>query len=87
MNRPVCVCVFVCFVEFERSESAQAAVGVALQMGNRKLSVCHALTPHHMTSWTHTQTVVPEISPETVEQREECDVSDSCQSNYPFIKL
>lgn len=70
----MCVC-----VAFERSESAHAAVGVALQMGNRKLSVCHALTPPHMTSWTHVQAVVTETNPETAEQREGCDVSDSCQ--------
>ncbi|KAI7810356.1 RNA exonuclease 5-like [Triplophysa rosa] len=63
------------FITFECSESVQAAVGVALQMGNRKLSVCHALTPPHMTSWTHTQAVVTETSAETVEQREGCDSS------------
>ncbi len=64
----------MCVVEFERAES----VGVALQNVNRKLSVCHALTPPHMTSWTHTHPVSTETSPDTAE---ECDVSDSCQSN------
>lgn len=54
------------FIEFERAES----VGVALQNVNRKLSVCHALTPPHMTSWTHTHPVSTETSPDTAE---ECD--------------
>ncbi|XP_058625054.1 RNA exonuclease 5-like [Onychostoma macrolepis] len=61
------------FIKFECADSAQAAVGVALQIGNRKLSVCHALTPPHMTSWTHTHPVTTETCPDTAEQGEECD--------------
>uniref|UniRef100_A0A9J7XQ72 RRM domain-containing protein n=1 Tax=Cyprinus carpio carpio TaxID=630221 RepID=A0A9J7XQ72_CYPCA len=59
------------FIRFECADSAQAAVGVDLQIGNRKLSVCHALTPPHMTSWT--RPVTTETSPDTSEQGEECD--------------
>ncbi|XP_042571952.1 RNA exonuclease 5-like [Cyprinus carpio] len=40
------------FIRFECADSAQAAVGVDLQIGNRKLSVCHALTPPHNTTYT-----------------------------------
>ncbi|KAA0721649.1 RNA exonuclease 5 [Triplophysa tibetana] len=61
------------FITFERSESAHAAVGVALQMGNRKLLVCHALTPPHMISWTQAQAVVTETGQESTERREGCD--------------
>lgn len=68
-----------CVLEFECADSAQAAVGAAVQNANRKLSVCHALTPPHVTSWTHTRPVTTETSPDTAEQGEECDVSDSCQ--------
>lgn len=78
----------LCVIEFERADSAQAAVGDAVQNANRKLSVCHALTPPHMTSWTHTRrSVTTETSPDTAEQGEECDVSDSCQSNRNFILI
>ncbi|XP_016329031.1 RNA exonuclease 5 [Sinocyclocheilus anshuiensis] len=59
------------FIRFECADSAQAAVGVAPQIRNRKLSVCHALTPPHMTSWTRPVTTEP--SPDTPEQGEECD--------------
>ncbi|XP_050972141.1 RNA exonuclease 5-like isoform X2 [Labeo rohita] len=72
------------FIKFECADSAQAAVGAAVQNANRKLSVCHALTPPHVTSWTHTRPVTTETSPDTAEQGEECDVSDSCQSNRNF---
>ncbi|XP_065125594.1 RNA exonuclease 5-like isoform X1 [Paramisgurnus dabryanus] len=69
------------FIKFERSESARAAVGVTLQMGNRKLSVCQALTPPHMTSWTHTQTVVTE----TAEHEEGCDMR--CLSDVQQLQM
>ncbi|XP_043113469.1 RNA exonuclease 5-like isoform X2 [Puntigrus tetrazona] len=59
------------FIEFERADSAQAALGVALQTGNRKLSACHALTPPHMTSWT--RPVTKDTSPGRTEPGEECD--------------
>ncbi|XP_052402686.1 RNA exonuclease 5 [Carassius gibelio] len=59
------------FIRFECADSAHAAVGVGLQIGNRKLSVCHALTPPHMTSWTHP--VTTETSADRAEQGEECD--------------
>ncbi|RXN35946.1 RNA exonuclease NEF-sp [Labeo rohita] len=61
------------FIKFECADSAQAAVGAAVQNANRKLSVCHALTPPHVTSWTHTRPVTTETSPDTAEQGEECD--------------
>ncbi|XP_077094245.1 RNA exonuclease 5 isoform X2 [Siphateles boraxobius] len=57
-------------IKFVCADSAQASVGVALQIHNRKLSVCHALTPPHMTSWTHTHPVTTETTPE---QGEECE--------------
>ncbi|XP_051760287.1 RNA exonuclease 5-like isoform X2 [Ctenopharyngodon idella] len=72
------------FIEFECADSAQAAVGVTLQIGSRKLSVCQALTPPHMTSWTHTHPVTTETSPETAEQREECDLS--CDLQEPLLE-
>ncbi|KAK2909566.1 hypothetical protein Q8A67_005403 [Cirrhinus molitorella] len=61
------------FIKFERAESAQAAVDAGLQKGSRKLSVCHALTPPHMTSWTHACSVTTETGPDAAEQGEECD--------------
>ncbi|XP_073697779.1 RNA exonuclease 5-like [Garra rufa] len=60
------------FIRFECAESAQAAVDNALQ-NNRKLSVCHALTPPHLTSWIHSCPVTTETGPNTDEQGEECD--------------
>ncbi|XP_048051551.1 RNA exonuclease 5-like [Megalobrama amblycephala] len=72
------------FIKFKCADSAQAAVGVALQIGSRKLSVCHALTPPHMTSWMHTHPVATETSPETAEEREECDVS--CDLEEPLLE-
>ncbi|KAK7165568.1 hypothetical protein R3I93_005588 [Phoxinus phoxinus] len=74
-------------IKFACADSAQASVGVTLQIGNRKLSVCHALTPPHMTSWTHTHPVTTETSPE---QGEECKVSRdlqvSCDLQEPVLE-
>ncbi|KAG1960132.1 RNA exonuclease [Pimephales promelas] len=65
-------------IKFACADSAQASVGVALQIRNRKLSVCHALTPPHMTSWTHTHPVTTETSPEQGEECEEsCDLQEA----------
>ncbi|XP_051561567.1 RNA exonuclease 5-like isoform X2 [Myxocyprinus asiaticus] len=61
------------FIKFEHAQSVRAAVSASLQIGNRKLSMCHALTPPHMTSWTHTNAITTEIGSETTEQRDECD--------------
>ncbi|XP_051993580.1 RNA exonuclease 5-like isoform X2 [Xyrauchen texanus] len=61
------------FIRFEHAQSVQVAVSASVQIGNRKLSVCHALTPTHMTSWTHTNAVTTETGSETTEQRDECD--------------
>ncbi|KAI4893587.1 hypothetical protein NFI96_003278 [Prochilodus magdalenae] len=52
-------------VKFVSAESAAAAVGSTVLLGNHTLSVCRALTPPHMHTWTHTCPVAPETNGET----------------------
>ncbi|TRY86197.1 hypothetical protein DNTS_030237 [Danionella cerebrum] len=54
------------FIEFERADSTQAA----LQDPNRKQTLCHALTPPHMSLWTHPLSVTIES---TEQHKQECD--------------
>ncbi|XP_037399297.1 RNA exonuclease 5 isoform X1 [Pygocentrus nattereri] len=58
-------------IKFVGAESVAAAVGSPVLMGNRTLSVCRALTPPHMHTWTHTCPVTTEMNGETasLEQR------------------
>lgn len=51
-----CIVVCVC-LEFVSSDSARTTLGSVVQLGNRKLNVCHALTPPHMYTWTHANPV------------------------------
>ncbi|KAK3511215.1 hypothetical protein QTP70_032548 [Hemibagrus guttatus] len=51
--------------KFVRSDSACTALDSLVQMGNRKLNTCHALTPAHMHSWTHTNPVTMETTIES----------------------
>ncbi|TTE81774.1 RNA exonuclease 5 [Bagarius yarrelli] len=46
--------------KFFSCDSADAALNTVVQMGNRKLNMCHALTPPHMRTWTHTNPVTTE---------------------------
>ncbi|XP_066516441.1 RNA exonuclease 5-like isoform X1 [Hoplias malabaricus] len=41
-------------IKFVNPESVSAVLGSQVQMENRTLSVCRALTPPHMQTWTHT---------------------------------
>ncbi|KAK3530712.1 hypothetical protein QTP86_032251 [Hemibagrus guttatus] len=52
-------------IKFVRSDSACTALDSLVQMGNRKLNTCHALTPAHMHSWTHTNPVTMETTIES----------------------
>lgn len=63
------VCVCVC-VEFLSSHSACTALDSMVQMGNRKLNMCHAITPAHMHTWTHTNPVTVETNVESASLEE-----------------
>ncbi|XP_049325298.1 RNA exonuclease 5 [Astyanax mexicanus] len=52
-------------IRFLSADSVPAAVGSPVQVGNRTLNVCRALTPPHMHTWTHTCPVTMETSGET----------------------
>lgn len=60
------------FIEFERADNAQAAVGVGHLTGSRKLWACPALTPPHMSSWTPADLPTTETSLNS-QSGEECD--------------
>ncbi|XP_026887699.2 RNA exonuclease 5 isoform X2 [Electrophorus electricus] len=57
-------------IEFVSAESVLVAVRSQAEIGNRKLSVCHALTPPHMHTWTHTHPVSIVMGGETDDPRE-----------------
>ncbi|XP_076839074.1 RNA exonuclease 5-like [Brachyhypopomus gauderio] len=71
-------------IEFVSAESVPAAVRSPVQIGDRKLHVCCALTPTHMHTWTHTRPVTMAMggdmdNPE--EERRELDSSGQITGN------
>ncbi|XP_060716134.1 RNA exonuclease 5-like [Tachysurus vachellii] len=52
-------------MKFLSSDSACAALDSMVQMGNRKLNMCRAITPAHMHTWTHTNPVTVETNVES----------------------
>ncbi|GAA6067517.1 RNA exonuclease 5-like isoform X1, partial [Tachysurus ichikawai] len=55
---------------FLSSHSACTALDSMVQMGNRKLNMCHAITPAHMHTWTHTNPVTVETNVESASLEE-----------------
>ncbi|XP_053333291.1 RNA exonuclease 5-like [Clarias gariepinus] len=51
-------------IKFVSTDSVCSALHSGLQMGNRKLNMCRALTPPHMHTWTHTVPVTMETAEE-----------------------
>ncbi|KAF5889828.1 putative RNA exonuclease NEF-sp, partial [Clarias magur] len=51
-------------IKFVSTSGVCSALDSGLQLGNRKLNMCHALTPPHMHTWTHTNPVTLETTEE-----------------------
>ncbi|KAB5523779.1 hypothetical protein PHYPO_G00156360 [Pangasianodon hypophthalmus] len=57
-------------IKFVSSDSVCAALDSVVQLGNRKLNMCRALTPPHMHTWTHTDPVTMETNGEAAGSEE-----------------
>ncbi|XP_060755611.1 RNA exonuclease 5-like [Neoarius graeffei] len=57
-------------IKFVNPDSVHTALDSVVQLGNRKLNVCRALTPPHMHSWRHTNPVTVETNGEAAGMEE-----------------